>query len=155
VIDYRAEVGLEAPPEVVWRKIERSEEFEGWWGWLCDFRLEGEGLVAGSVLHGVVNPPVPYRMTLRVELTRCSPPTAIDAIVEGDLRGSARLNMEPDGDGTRASVGWSIEMMQMPMRLAARVARPLLVWGHDKVVEMTVRSLPHEIKCNTYDGGHL
>ena len=29
-------------------------------------------------------------------------------------------------------------MMQRPMRLASRVARPLLQWGHDRVVELTV-----------------
>ena len=29
-------------------------------------------------------------------------------------------------------------MMQRPMRLAARVAHPVLRWGHDRVVEMTV-----------------
>ncbi|MDA8182818.1 MAG: hypothetical protein M0035_00035, partial [Actinomycetota bacterium] len=35
-------------------------------------------------------------------------------------------------------VAWSIEMMQAPMRLADRVAHPLLCWGHDRVVDMTV-----------------
>ena len=38
----------------------------------------------------------------------------------------------------RAHATWSIEMMQRPMRLAARIALPLLRWGHDRVVEATV-----------------
>ncbi len=29
-------------------------------------------------------------------------------------------------------------MMQRPMRLADRVAHPLLQWGHDRVVDVTV-----------------
>ena len=46
----------------------------------------------------------------------------------------------PGGHGTTASVGWSLEMRQLPMRVAARVAYPLLRWGHDRVVEATVRA---------------
>jgi hypothetical protein len=95
-------------------------------------------LTAGSVFHGVVVPPLPYRMRLRVVLLACVPPHCIDASVHGDLVGSARLVLEPEGDGTRATVAWTIEMTQRPMRLAARVASPLLRWGHDRVVDVTV-----------------
>ncbi len=35
-------------------------------------------------------------------------------------------------------------MMQRPMRVASRFGLPLLQWGHDRVVEMTLRSLPPE-----------
>jgi hypothetical protein len=35
-------------------------------------------------------------------------------------------------------VAWTVEMMQRPMRLADRMAHPLLQWGHDRVVEITV-----------------
>jgi hypothetical protein len=40
--------------------------------------------------------------------------------------------------GTRVTATWTIEMMQLPMRMAARVGHPRLRWGHDRVVEMTV-----------------
>jgi uncharacterized protein YndB with AHSA1/START domain len=140
VIDYRASFELDAPPAVVWQTIEHSERFESWWGWLKEFRVEGGGLRDGSVLHGVVEPPVPYRMRLRVELDSCNAPRRIDASIHGDLEGTARLLLEPHDRGTRAMISWSIEMMQRPMRLACRVARPLLTWGHDRVVEATVSS---------------
>lgn len=146
MIEYRGSFGLDAAPEQVWHVIEHSEQFEAWWGWLEEFRLEGEGLVDGSVLHGVVCPPLPYRMRLRVELERCLPPRSIEASVHGDLEGQARLVLEPDGTGTLAEVGWTIEMMQGPMRLAARFARPLLAWGHDRVVDVTVASFRRHLR---------
>jgi len=149
VIDYRRRFDLDAPPEVIWRSIERSDRFESWWRWLEDFHLEGPGLVEGAVLTGVVAPPLPYRMRLRVELDRCERPRSILARVSGDLVGEGRLLLEPDGGGTRAEVAWRIEMMQRPMRLAARVARPLLVWGHDRVVEMTVASFRRQLREET------
>lgn len=151
VIDYRSSFGLDAAPEEVWRAIEHSERFESWWGWLEEFRLDGDGLVDGAVLHGVVSPPLPYRMRLRVHLDRCRRPRSIDATVHGDLEGWARLSLEPQGAGTRAEIVWSIEMMQRPMRVAARVARPVLQWGHDRVVEITVASFRRQLRRSSRD----
>jgi uncharacterized protein YndB with AHSA1/START domain len=146
VIDYRATFDFDAAPPVIWQAIEHSERFEGWWGWLKEFRLEGDGLQEGSVLHGLVVPPVPYRMRLRIELDRCDAPRSIDSTVHGDLEGTAHIEFEPSDRGTRATVCWSIEMTQRPMRLAWRVARPLLVWGHDRVVEATVASFRRHVE---------
>jgi len=138
VIEYAGRFSFPVPRQEVWSAVERFERFETWRRWLGEFRVEGAGLVAGSVLHGVVAPPLPYRMRLRVVLVAVDPPRSIDALVHGDLVGHARLVLEPEGEGTRASVAWTIEMMQRPMRVAARVASPVLRWGHDRVVDATV-----------------
>ena len=138
VIDFRGVYSFPIAPEALWSTLERADSFERWWGWLSDFRLDGGGLRPGAVLHGVVAPPLPYRMRLRVEVEECEPPSLIEAAVHGDLEGRAGLILEPEPGGTRASVGWTIEMMQRPMRIAARVAHPMLRWGHDRVVDATV-----------------
>ena len=143
VFDYRGSFRLAASPAEIWEAIEHGERFEGWWAWLREFRFDGPGLRAGTVLRGVVDPPVPYRMRIRVQLDRCDPPSLIEATVRGDLEGRARLVFEAeDGSApvptTRAEVTWSIEMKQRTMRVAARVAHPLLRWGHDRVVDATV-----------------
>lgn len=146
VIEYARQFSFPAPPPAVWSAVEHCERFEGWWAWLREFRLEGPGLVAGAVLHGVVAPPLPYRMRLRVVLVACDPPRSIDASVDGDLVGQAGLVLEPEGEGTRASVAWTIEMMQRPMRVAARVASPVLRWGHDRVVDATVAGFRRHLR---------
>jgi hypothetical protein len=167
VIDYRGGFDFDVAPEIMWRSIEHAERFEGWWSWLAEFRLEGPGLVDGAVLHGVVSPPVPYAMRIRVVLDRCVAPTSIDATVHGDLEGDAHLVLEPTTRGThggaltggrewftvgrflgpnisghyrRYPVSWTVEMTQRAMRLAARVAHPVMRWGHDRVIEATVLS---------------
>jgi hypothetical protein len=38
-----------------------------------------------------------------------------------------------------------MEMRQPAMRLAGRIGRPLLQWGHDRVVEMTVAGFRRQI----------
>jgi len=114
------------------------DHFELWWSWLEEFRLEGDSLAAGSVLHGVIAPPLPYRMRIRVELTHCDPCRHIDALVHGDLEGEARLDMRDAGAGSIVDMAWTVEMMQRPMRMASRFAHPLMQWGHDVVVGITV-----------------
>ncbi len=73
VIDYHGTFDLPASPGDVWATVEDMDRYESWWGWLREFRIEGGGLVTGAVLHGVIVPPLPYRMRLRVELARMHP----------------------------------------------------------------------------------
>jgi carbon monoxide dehydrogenase subunit G len=146
VLEYEGRFDFPVPPQEVWSAVEDLDRLETWWGWLGEFRVEGPGLAADSVLHGVVAPPLPYRMRVRVELVDCDPPRSIDATVAGDLVGQARLVLEPDGAGTRARVTWEVEMMQRPMRVACRVAFPLLRWGHDRVVDATVAGFRRHLR---------
>ncbi len=146
VIAYRREYAFALTPDELWDAIAHVDEFESWWPWLEEFRLEGDTLAEGSVLHGVIAPPLPYRMRVRVELTRCERPVAIDADVHGDLEGRASLEMGPLDGGTRVGVAWTVEMMQRPMRLASRLGHPLLQWGHDRVVEATVAGFRRRVE---------
>jgi len=146
MIDYRGIHRFCVPPETVWAAIEQTNEFAGWWGWLGDFRFEGHGLQRGSALVGVVNPPLPYHMHIRVDLEDCVRPETIDAAVHGDLEGRANLVFAPDRLGTLATATWTLEMMQSPMRSVARFAHPLLRWGHDRVVDATVASFRRQVE---------
>lgn len=144
-MDHVGQYHFAVPPEQVWGAIERMDQFEGWWAWLGGFEVQGQGLHEGSVLRGVVRPPVPYRMSVEVELQRCVRCRLVDACVRGDLVGDAHLRLEAGPDATLASVAWSLEMRQLPMRIAARVAYPLLRFGHDRVVEATVSAFERQL----------
>jgi uncharacterized protein YndB with AHSA1/START domain len=146
VIDYRRSFLFEVSPEELWQALSEPGRFEAWWGWLGELRVDGDGLVDGAVLSGLVSPPVPYRMRVTVHLDRCQRPARIDATVEGDLRGTASLRLHPHEAGTSAEVAWRIEMMQRAMRVAARVASPVLRWGHDRVVDMTVHGFRRHLR---------
>jgi hypothetical protein len=145
VMDYAGRFAFPVSPSELWAAIERLDHFERWWGWLGDLKVDGPGLQAGSVLRGTVSPPLPYRMQVAVELARCEPARSIDASVSGDLAGDAHLRIFPEPHGTAAEVDWSLEMRQLPMRVAARMAYPLLRWGHDFVVEATVSSFQRQL----------
>jgi hypothetical protein len=147
VIAYRREFAFGLTPTDLWERMGQVDQYERWWPWLEEFRLDGGVLKTGAVLRGVVTPPLPYRMRIRVVLTRCVAPEAIDAVIEGDLSGEATLRVRPDGAGSLVEVAWTLEMMQGPMRLASRFGRPLLQWGHDRVVESTVAGFRRRLEA--------
>jgi hypothetical protein len=149
IISYHGVFDFPIPPDELWEVMEQPDRFESWWSWLSEFRLEGGGLRAGSVLCGVVSPPLPYRMRLRVDLERCDRPSRIDAAVHGDLEGPARLLLVSESGGSRVSASWTLEMTQRRMRSAARVAYPVLRWGHDRLVDATVRSFRRHLARST------
>lgn len=146
LMDYAGRFTFPVGPAEMWSALERPEEFERWWGWLGNLQLDGDGLTAGAVLHGTVDPPVPYRMHVDVKLCKCVPAEMIDATVSGDLAGDAHLRMQPTSQGTLTDVEWHLEMRQLPMRVVARVAYPLLRWGHDRVVEATVSGFRTQLR---------
>jgi uncharacterized protein YndB with AHSA1/START domain len=138
VITYRGRHAFQVPPPTLWEIIQEVDQFESWWPWLEDFRLEGSSLRTGAILRGVVAPPLPYRMRLEIELTRCEPGRVLEALIRGDLEGEAAIELRERVQGTEVEVAWTVEMMQAAMRLADRFTHPVLQWGHDRVVELTI-----------------
>ncbi|MFO7960619.1 MAG: hypothetical protein R6U94_06720 [Nitriliruptoraceae bacterium] len=130
--------------EVVWRWMARTERFPMWWRWLREFEAEGGGLVDGGVLRGLVVPPIPYRFRVGIHLDEVRPAEHITARLSGDLHGPADVSLEPLGSGTRLTIRWHVEMRKPSMRAAARYAKGLMVWGHDQVIDVTVRRF-HEV----------
>jgi hypothetical protein len=151
VIDYDGTFTFSVSAGTLWMTIGRFECFPSWWSWLREFSVDGSGLQRGTALHGIVAPPLPYRMRLDVVLDECVPERLLTARVRGDLEGQARLTFEGDDSETRVHAAWSIEMMQRPMRIAARIAKTVLRWGHDRIVDATVESFRREL--GSKDGG--
>ncbi len=137
-VDYHGDFWFPVPPDRLWAMIERFDLFESWWGWLREFRADRAGLIPGNALHGTVVPPVPYRLRLDIRLHRCDRPRSVQAAVGGDLSGRAVLRLEDADGGTQVAVAWSLEMRSVPLRVAARVAYPVMRWGHDQVVDMAI-----------------
>ncbi len=128
-----------ATPDEVWTWMSRTERFPTWWRWLKEFESEGHGLQSGGVLRGLVVPPIPYRFRVNIHLDDVQPAAAITARLTGDLRGPAALTLTPVDGGCELAIRWRVEMRKPAMRAAARYARGLLIWGHDQVIDVTVR----------------
>jgi uncharacterized protein YndB with AHSA1/START domain len=58
-MEYEGTFTFPVPVARLWETLLQVDQFTSWWSWLQDFRVEGTELGCGSVLHGVVAPPVP------------------------------------------------------------------------------------------------
>jgi len=119
-------------PDDLWAVILRTDDFPRWWPWLR--ALSGDGLVPGGRSACVVRAPVPYTLRFTVAVQDLVPGRLVDAVVDGDLAGPARLEVGADGAGSVARLAWEMELCRPMLRAAARFGRPMMEWGHDWVV---------------------
>jgi len=140
VLVHQQDWWLPANRQQVWDAIERFDSYPLWWSWLAEFHAEGDGLGAGLVMAGRVEPPVPYPFHLTVTVVDCTPPYALSARVDGDVTGSASIRLDESSGQTCVACTWTLRMVSRSLRLGARLAPPVMRWGHDRVVERTVRS---------------
>ena len=82
------------------------------------------------------------------------PGRLVDAVVEGDLAGPARLEVDAaeNGPGSVVRLAWDMELCRPVLRAAARVGRPVMEWGHDWVVTNGVEQFVR--RALRVHGGH-
>ena len=119
-------------PDELWAVLVRTDDFRRWWPWLR--QLSGDGLVPGGRSACVVRAPVPYTLRFTVAVRELVPGRLVDAVVDGDLAGPARLEVGGNGTGSAARLMWDMELRRPVLRAAARFGRPVMEWGHDWVV---------------------
>ena len=83
--------------------------------------------------------PLPYTLEFKVHVEQVEPGLSIDTRVSGDLEGPARLEVARleragDGDASTARLTWAVDLHLPLLSAASRVARPVLLWAHDRIV---------------------
>lgn len=129
---------FDGTPRQVFDTMAQVDDFPAWWRWLRDYEIEGGGLHPGGVLRGLVVPPIPYTFHVSIHVDHIEPGSSIRARLRGDLDGDAQVWLVDHPVGCELTIRWDVEMRKPSMRAAAKVARPLLVWGHDHVIEVAV-----------------
>jgi hypothetical protein len=124
------------PPAELWAVLERTDDYVSWWSWLREF--ESDGLRAGGRARCVIQSPLPYALRCEIRVLAIEPGASIATEVAGDLRGPARLDVAPAGDGSTARLSWSLELGDPVLARIARVGRPVMAWAHDVVVALGV-----------------
>ena len=116
----------------MWDAVSDTSRFPEWFPWLEADHLGP--LTPGTVARFRIDPPLPYRLNLTVAVLDVVERERVDTEVTGDLAGPARLEVAPDGDGSTARLSWSLVVRRPTLTVLERVARPVMVWGHDAVV---------------------
>jgi len=92
-------------------------------------------LAAGEVWLCEVQPPLPYALRFRVRLDEVEPARLVRATVDGDIVGSAHLELTDRPEGCRARLTSELAPRHRVLRAVARVAAPVARYGHDWVLD--------------------
>lgn len=130
------------PPADLWATLTAVDHYRSWWPWIVALDLDGPPFTVGSRAHFVIQAPLPYRLRCSATVVDVEPGVLLAARVDGDLEGYAALALAPDdtaGAASAAHLMWELDVETPPLRALARVARPAMVWGHDRIVERGLR----------------
>lgn len=128
---------LPVPPAALWAHVSRVEQFQDWWPWLR--RFEGRALAADQSWRCTVQPPLPYQVRFRIDLDEVEAPVSAQARVSGDIEGWARLAIDPHPEGSDLRLLADLAPSNGFLRVAGRLAAPLVRFGHDWVLDVAVR----------------
>jgi hypothetical protein len=120
------------PRADLWSRLSDTSSFSTWWPWLRAF--DPVPIEDGAATRCAIGPPLPYVLTVDLAVVRVVESESVDVDVDGDLHGSARLELGDCDDGSTARLHWTLEVQRPMLRAAATVGRPILQWGHDWVV---------------------
>ncbi|MBA2496107.1 MAG: hypothetical protein H0V33_03270 [Acidimicrobiia bacterium] len=124
-------------PAQLWAVLARTDDYRGWWPWLR--HLDGAALVPGTVWDCVVQPPLPYVLRFTLRIVDVDEERSVVALVDGDLTGDARLDIAATGDGSELHLVSRLAPSNAVLRSVARLAAPVVRFGHDWVLDTGVR----------------
>lgn len=140
---FVSEWHVAASPERCWREIERMLSAGGaptWWRAVAVTRPPLR-LAVGEELELTVRSPLGYALRVTLTLTEAVPQVAVAASSEGDLSGSGRLTIAPEGSGSALRWVWEVRTQKRWMNAAAPFLHPVFARAHEHVMVEGERGL--------------
>jgi len=129
---------FDVPPPELWAAMTDVGAYRAWWPWLT--RFEAGAFAAGEAWRCTVQPPLPYVLRFTLHLDAVDPPREASATVDGDIVGEARVVLHDGGDGgSELHLTSSLAPANGVLRAVARLAGPVVRFGHDWVLDTGVR----------------
>lgn len=124
-------------PAELWTDVVDATSYEKWWPWL---QVRGaDEMRTGSHLSVTIPSPLGYRVRIVLAPTVVHSNERLEAAVTGDLEGAGAVVLRGDGDDrTLLELRWDVEVVRPLLRALGVVMRPLLHWGHRRVVERAI-----------------
>lgn len=142
IVDSDRRYDFAVPSDRLWDTITRVDRYQRWWPWLDEF-APGP-LESGARWRCTVRPPLPYVVRFDLILGDVIEGSHVDAQVQGDLTGLARLDIEDTPAGSALRLRSSLAPANPMLQTVARVARPVATFGHDWVLDTGFRQFTRQ-----------
>ncbi|MET0665308.1 MAG: hypothetical protein ABW008_07100, partial [Acidimicrobiales bacterium] len=96
-------------------------------------------LASGAGTRAVVRAPAGYLLRLDLTLAEVDAPHRVDIVVAGDVEGRSTVTVRPREDGSDVALAWTLAPRRSLLRVLGVVARPVLVRGHDRILDDGLR----------------
>jgi uncharacterized protein YndB with AHSA1/START domain len=126
-----------AEPSELWSTMVQIGDYQSWWPWLHHFAAED--FEPGEVWACTVQPPLPYSLSFHITLDEVEPERFVTATIDGDIFGDARIDLTPTAEGTELRLVSNLGPSNTVLRAIAKVARPVVRFGHDWVIDSGLR----------------
>jgi uncharacterized protein YndB with AHSA1/START domain len=151
------DIGLSADPEQVWEALARSDTSASWWRWLREVEVihEGDERGVGARFRHQVGTPLLYGVSYEGEVTRVVEPFLAEFEASGDFVGTGQFRLRPTEDGgTDLTFTWLVATPKRWMSLLGRVARPVLIWNHHRLMSDFAEDLADTTEAEVLDVRH-
>jgi uncharacterized protein YndB with AHSA1/START domain len=130
-----------APREAVFHLIADASTYPDWWRPVyLEVETDGPPEV-GRVSQQHFKGRLPYHLHTRSEITRCEPPSIVEAEVVGDLRGVGLWTLTEQDRGTHVRFDWRVNADKPIVRVLTPVLRPLFRWNHNWAIARAIEGL--------------
>ncbi|MFA9446609.1 SRPBCC family protein [Egicoccus sp. AB-alg6-2] len=134
--DRRTHFHLGAPPAAVFDAMVDPRGFLAGWPRVTDVQrlVTGGDDGVGAVHRGTIAAALPYTLTWEMTTVRAERPGLIEWEARGDLEGHGLWRMFAVDRGTDVRFRWQVRTTPGWMNVLAPLARPALVWSHDRAM---------------------
>jgi uncharacterized protein YndB with AHSA1/START domain len=134
--DLESEWRFATPVERIWAELIRPEDWPQWWRAVRSVELlrEGDGDGVGAVRRFTWGTALPYTLSFEMTATKIDPMRLIEGEARGELDGTGRWTLFPDGAGTRVRYQWMVDITRPWQVALAPLLRPVFAWNHRVVM---------------------
>jgi uncharacterized membrane protein len=121
----------------LWDVLDDPEAWPTWWRWLRSVAVleEGDATGIGKTVRNEVATPLGYRLTYYGTTRHRRERNLLEFDATGDLVGQGQFRSGSNSEHTTEIVfNWLVETPKWWMNLAARLARPVFAWNHNRLM---------------------
>ncbi|APG94564.1 SRPBCC family protein [Sinorhizobium americanum] len=141
---------VDASIEDVWRELTTPESWPDWWPSVKEVTLlrPGDESGIGAVRRMKWSTALPYDLAFDMETTRIDPLSLIEGKASGELDGTGRWTLRPDGAVCNVRYDWIVKVTKPWMVRLAFILKPVFRWNHAVVMERGRQGLVRRLARN-------
>jgi hypothetical protein len=146
--DLVSEWRLDASLERVWAELMAPQDWPLWWRAVKKVEpvKDGDANGIGTVRRFTWGTALPYTLSFNMTATRIEPMRIIEGRAQGELDGTGRWTLTPQGQSTHVRYDWMVDITNPWQVALAPILRPVFAWNHHKVMAWGLEGLTARLK---------